>query len=84
MYGMSNELYYEIQNFNIFILYLASHYDYKLSAPMYSEINKVQCKSDATVQRKSVQRMSVQRKSTSDHMNFKEIEQSERHPISVS
>ena len=36
------------------------------------------------VQRKSVQHMSVQRKSTSDHMNFKEIEKSERHPISVS
>ena len=31
-------------------------YDYKLSATMYSKINKVQCKSDTTVQRKSVQR----------------------------
>ena len=51
---------------------------------MYSKINKVQFKSDASVQRKSVQHMSVQRKSTSDHMNFKEIEKSERHPISVS
>ena len=63
---------------------MTMQYDYELSAPMHSEMNKVQCKSDATVQRKSVQRMSVQRKSTSDHMNFKEIEKSERHPISVS
>ena len=29
-------------------------YDCKHSAPMYSKINKVQCKSDASVQRKFV------------------------------
>ena len=73
-----------IHLYNVNLCIVTVQYDYKLSAPMYGEINKVQCKSNATVQRKSVQRMSVQRKSTSDHMNFKEIEQSERHPISVS
>ena len=73
-----------IHLYNVNLCIVTVQYDCKHSAPMYSKINKVQFKSDASVQRKSVQHMSVQRKSTSDHMNFEEIEQSERHPISVS
>ena len=73
-----------IHLYNVNLCIVTVQYDCKHSAPMYSKINKVQCKLDATVQRKSVQRVSVQRKFTSDHMKFKEIEQSERHPISVS